>query len=236
MRAVARVTCAVCLLGWALAGQAEDPGDETSLWPSEHFPLATDMRWVYRERTGPFGGRRVVLTAETRKPVRGSPTPLFVVRERGEGSFFGIEDTGLLGFAVRDDFVIRFSAIGEDSRGELRLFGEEGLRVLPLRPESGQQWEQEWHLFSVPGSQGAPRRWRARVERVDSLRVPAGRFRDVVRVEMQYWDPALSEGAAQLSFEDYYAAGVGLVKSVSRNHEGGPWRKVVRELTEFTAP
>jgi len=236
MKAGGSVACVCCLLLLATASASDDtaaPTDASVHWPSAYFPLATGMRWTYRERTGPVGGRRVVVTAEDRRPVRGSSTPLFVVRESGEGSFFGIEDSGLLGFAVDGDFVIRFSAVGEDSRGELRIFGDEGLRVLPLHPEGGQHWDQEWHLFSVPGSRGAPRRFSARVERLASVRVPAGRFVDVVKVEMRYWDPALSQDRAQLSFEDYYAAGVGLVKSVSHNHEGGPWRTITRVLEAY---
>jgi hypothetical protein len=242
MRTRAFPACVCCLLAVATARASDEAAapaaaaEASTGWPSTYFPLASGMRWTYRERTGPFGGRRVMLTAEDRRPVRGSRTPLFVVREEGEGSFFGIEDSGLLGFAVEGDFVIRFSAVGEDSRGELRLFGEEGLRILPREPEDGQHWEQEWHLFSVHGSQGAARSLSARVSRVASVTVPAGRFEDVVEVEMQYRDPAVSQDRPQLSFEDYYAAGVGLVKSVSHDHEGGFWRKVTRVLESYDPP
>jgi hypothetical protein len=180
-----------------------------------------------------LGRRQVVWTAEAAREVRGADMPLFVVREKGDGSFFGIEDSGLLGYAVVGEFVIGFSALGEDSRGELRVFGSEGLLMLPVHPAEGQSWEQELALFSTPESRGAPRHWNARVERLSSLSVPAGRFDDVVKVEMEYRDPSLSKERPQLSFEDYYAAGVGLVKSVSRNHEGGFWRTVTRELESF---
>ena len=194
------------------------------------------MRWVYRERTGLLGRRRVVVTAEGERAIRGRDGPLFVVRERGDRTYFGIEDSGLVGYAVEGDFVVAFSALGEDSRGDLRLFGVEGLRMLPLHPEDGQYWEQEWHLFATPESLGASRHWSARVERSGPVRVPAGHFQDVIEIEIQYRDPAVSSDRAQLSFEDYYAAGVGLVKSVSHDHEGELPRTTTRELESFEVP
>lgn len=236
-RARAGVGAAAALaLLLAPAGAAQPRVDATAAgFQPAYFPLVTGMRWVYRERLGAFRTRRVVVTAGTSRRVRGLEAPVFVFEERGDRPFLGIDDQGLLGFLVEDGFVVRFSALGEDSRGELRLFGEEGVRVLPVAPSDGQRWEQLAHLFAVPGSAGAAREWTAELERQDSIRVPAGRFRDVVKVVMHYRDPDLPEAGPQISFEDYYAAGVGLVRSIAHNHEGGSWRRIDRELVEFHA-
>ncbi len=220
--------------GAAPSSAAEQPDAGASATDAcAYFPLAEGTRWVYRERTGLFGTRNVVMTARRPQSVEGLDRALVIVHEIGDRPFFGIDDEGLLGFLVEDGFVVRFSGIGEDSRGGLRVFGGEGLRILPTAPRDGQRWEQRLHLFSVPGSRGAPRQWTAEIERRDSIRVRAGRFDDVVRVRMRYWDPSLSDGSPQITYEDDYARGVGLVKSVARNHEAGAWRKVVRELEEF---
>jgi hypothetical protein len=201
---------------------------------SRYFPLAEGTRWTYREQIGVFGvRRRIEVTARGPRAVRGLERPLFVFQETGDRPFLGIDDSGFVGFLVEDGFVLRFSARGEDSRGELRIFGEGGVRMLPLAPRAGQRWEQESHLFVTPESSGAPRRWSAEVSLLDSLSVPAGRYRDLVRVVTRYWDPDLSTGEPQITFEDFYAAGVGLVRSVARNHERGRWSRVVRELVEF---
>jgi hypothetical protein len=200
---------------------------------SRYFPLAPGTRWVYRERVGLFRRRRVEVTALGLRPVRGLDTPLFVFEERGDKPFLGIEDAGLLGFRIEEGFVVRFSALGEDSRGELRLFGEEGVRILPVAPRGGEHWEQLAHLFYTPGGAGAARQWESDLTLLRSLRVPAGRYRDVAKVVADYRDPELSQTSPEITYEDYYAPGVGLVRSVARNREGGFWKRVDRELVEF---
>jgi hypothetical protein len=230
----AGIAAAALALLLAPAASAQPRGDAAPA--SAYFPLVSGMRWVYRESLAPFRTRRVVVTALGTRHIHGIGTPVFVFEEQGDRPFLGIDDHGLLGFLVEDGFVVRFSALGEDSRGELRLFGEEGVRVLPVAPLAGQRWEQLAHLFAVPGADGAAREWTAELERQDSIRVRAGRFRDVVKVVMHYRDPDLPEAGPQITFEDYYAAGVGLVRSIARNHERGSWRRIERELVEFHAP
>lgn len=232
-RGVALSILALLLIAPARAGAGpEDAGGAQPEAP-RYFPLVPGTRWVYRERLGLFSSRRVEVTALGLRPVRGLDTPLFVFEERGDKPFLGIEDSGLLGFRIEEGFVVRFSALGEDSRGQLRLFGEEGVRILPVAPRGGEHWEQLAHLFDVPGGAGAARLWQSELSLLPSLRVPAGRYRHVVKVVAQYRDPELPESTPEITYEDYYAPDVGLVRSLARNREGGFWKRVDRELVEF---
>ncbi len=220
----------------ALAGAAfATDGREAPPPGGEWLPLASGTRWVYREKAGWFGRRTIVHEARGWAEVRGLEHPVWVVEERGDRPIFGMDDSGLLGFAREDGWLLRYSALGEDASGALRLFGEEGVRVLPAAPEPGQRWTQNAHLFRVPGAARAVRHWTGEIRRVKRLRVPAGRFEDLLRVTMQYRDPTLSE-RPQITFDDWYARGVGLVKSVTVNHEAGGWNRLVRELERYEPP
>lgn len=238
MRTAAVLLAASLALGAPTLACAEPKGGAPQASPASgsYFPLSTGSRWLYTERTGLFGKRKIEVTALGPRPVRGLEPgvgELFVVREVGDRSFMGIDDAGVIGFRRDDEFWIRYSAIGEEGTGELRLFGEEGVWMLPLDPRPGQHWEQTSHLFQVPGSRGAVREWRGEVSRVRKLRVPAGVYEDVLKVTIEYRDPVASGGKPEITFEDYYARDVGLIKTITRNHVGGGWRKIVRTLTAY---
>ena len=222
----------------ARAGSTDATAQASATTGSTYLPLSVGSRWVYAERTGAFRKRKIEVTALGPHAVRDLESgdgDLFVLREVGDQSFLGIEDNGVIGFRRDGDFWIRYSAIGEDSAGDFRLFGEEGVRVLPLDPRSGQRWEQDAHLFRVPGSRGAVRHWRGEISHLRKLRVPAGVYEDVLKVTIEYRDPVASAagGKPEITFEDYYARDVGLIKTVTRNHAGGGWRKIVRTLTAY---
>ena len=51
--------------------------------------------------------------------------------------------------------------------------------------------------------------------------MPAGSFKDVLLVETEYWDPSIDEDAPLLAYQDYYARGVGLLRSVTKNVRDG---------------
>ena len=238
MRTAAVLLSASIALAQPMLARAE-PKDETpqaSAASNSYFPLATGARWLYTERTGLFGRRKIEVTALGPRTVQGLDPgvgDLFVVREVGDRSFMGIDDEGVVGFRRDEEFWIRYSAIGEESTGELRLFGEEGVQMLPLDPQPGQRWEQSSHLFQVPGSSGAVREWRGEVSREGRMRVPAGVYEDVLKVTIEYRDPVASGGKPEITFEDYYARNVGLIQTITRNHAGGGWRKIVRTLTAY---
>ena len=61
----------------------------------------------------------------------------------------------------------------------------------------------------------------------------AGSFDDVIVVRSQQWDPDWDTDRPLHSYEDYYARGVGLIRSVSRNNSQGFWMSIEQELVAF---
>ena len=239
-RALVGIVCAAGLAS-ALAACAprrtepppRAPGQGAEAW----FPLVDGARCVYEVRAG-FGKSRLEVTARGIHAVKGAPAPLFIMQERSVGGPFGMQDDGLAGYYVRDGYLSRFSFLSRDPDGGIRLMGSEPSRVLPVEPRTGQGWSEEIHVFTTPESKGGEQSWRASVERVESLRVPAGRFRNLLLVRSEYLDPTVSTEPL-VTYEDYYARGVGLVRSVSRNHQAHFWNDTLeQDLVEvsFEAP
>jgi hypothetical protein len=73
-------------------------------------------------------------------------------------------------------------------------------------------------------------RWTARIESAGRVRVPAGTFDDVIVVHSAQWDPTWREDRPLHTYDDYYARGVGLIRSVSRNHAAWFWTAVEQRL------
>lgn len=229
-RALAGIACAAWLVGSPAAcapRRAESPPRAPGAGAEAWFPLVEGARWVYEVRAG-FGKSRLEVTARGLHAVKGAPAPLFIMQERSVGGPFGMQDDGLAGYTVRDGYLSRFSFLSRDPDGGIRLMGSEPSRVLPVEPRAGQGWSEQIHVFTTPESQGGEQSWRASVERVDSLRVPAGSFRDLLLVRSDYLDPAVSTEPL-VSYEDYYARGVGLVRSVSRNHQAHFWNDTLEQ-------
>jgi hypothetical protein len=57
-------------------------------------------------------------------------------------------------------------------------------------------------------------------------------FRDVLLVETEYWDPSINANAPLLAYQDYYARGVGLLRSVTKNVR---WRDPDGQQTLLTS-
>jgi hypothetical protein len=209
------------------------PGVAAQAW----FPLVDGGRWVYEVRAG-FGKSRLEVTAQGLRAVKGAPAPLFIMQERSVGGPFGMQDDGLAGYLIADGYLSRFSFLSRDPDGGIRLMGSEPTRVLPVEPREGEGWMEQTHVFTTPESRGGEQTWRASVERVKSLRVPAGTFHDLLLVRSDYLDPTVSKEPL-VSYEDYYARGVGLVRSVSHNRQAHFWNDTLeQDLVEvsFVAP
>jgi len=67
-------------------------------------------------------------------------------------------------------------------------------------------------------------------------RVPAGTFKDVILVEMEYWDPSVDTAAPLIAYQDWYARGVGLLRSVTINLREGDKRMVEQTLESYEFP
>lgn len=187
--------------------------------------MPDDARWSYEVRAG-FSSGRLEVTSRGVQHVKGAPAPLWIVAETGQGAPYGLDEDGLAGYFVSDGYVARVSFLSEDPDGSIRLVSSEPTWVIPVEPRAGQRWEQTTHVFTSPEARGGEQRWEAEVEAASGVDVPAGRFDDVILVRMHYLDPTLS-ASPLVSYEDYYARGVGLVRSVSRNHQAWFWARTV---------
>ena len=75
-------------------------------------------------------------------------------------------------------------------------------------------------------------------QRWNQCRVPAGTFHDLIVVYSTYANESEYDHGepTRVFYEDYYARGVGLVRSVTRDTEGGTGRVVEQLLLEYKFP
>jgi len=89
------------------------------------------------------------------------------------------------------------------------------MRVMPMPPRVGMRWAYSERVFRGGGRQlGLDIEWSGSVSRAESIDVPAGRFRDCLRVESVAVH-RLPDGATlhEFRYVDWYAPNVGLVKN-----------------------
>jgi hypothetical protein len=221
---------ALCVLLASCAGPAPHASGPAA---REYFPMLPGAHWVYALHTGLFSSTTLDVTARGERPVRGSETGIFVVEERAEGEMYGLEPSGLVGYRVADGYVTRVPAVEMGADGIVHLFGHDGLSILPLDPHPGQQWSDQVELFDSLGD--SRQSWTATVENVGRMRVPAGTFDDVIVVRSEHWDREWRETEPLHSYEDYYARGVGLIRSVAHNHTRLlPIAEIDQELVEVS--
>jgi len=237
MRACARalgVVLALALVSGCRPETVPASGEEAESW----FPLVTGARWVYRLHTD-YGGLKVEVVARGPMAIHGDGRVVFVMDERNEGPDLGFVETSPVGYVVEEGYVSRYPGVDYASDGELRLLGrDEPTRLLPLKPEPGQAWTQHHSLFATPEGGGGQLGWQAHVTSKPELRVPAGTFHDVLVVYSSYSNESPYEHGETkpVFYEDYYARGVGLIRSVTRDTEGGSERVVEQELLEYEFP
>jgi hypothetical protein len=197
----------------------------------EYFPMLPGAHWVYDLHTGPFTKTTLEVTARGERPVRDSETGIFVVEERTAGEMYGLEPEGLVGYRVSGGYVTRVPALELGSDGVVHIFGKDGMSILPVDPQPGQHWSDQVEVFDSLGN--SKQSWTATVENVGRVHVPAGTFDDVILVRSEHWDREWRETEPLHSYEDYYARGVGLIRSVSHNHTRMlPIAEVDQELVE----
>jgi hypothetical protein len=205
------------LVGLALLSCASSPPPHAE-GPAarDYFPMLPGAHWTYEMRTGLFSHTKLEVTSRGERPVRDSQSGMFVFEERTEGELYGLEPAGLVGYRVSDGYVTRIPAIELGSDGVVHLFGHGAVAVLPVDPQSGQHWKDSVDVFDAPGR--ATQSWTAEVENVGRVHVAAGTFDDVIVVRSAAWDMEWRQDEPLHSYEDYYARGVGLIRSVAHNH------------------
>ena len=201
------------------------PGPESRVY----FPLGSGGHWSYELRTGLFSAStRMEVTSRGAHDVRDSSEALFLMEEKLSGRVYGLEPAGLVGYRVADGYVTRIPAVSLGADGKISILGGDGMSFLPVDPNPGQTWSDRTEVFRESG--GSRQVWTAEVGAVGSMRVPAGRFDDVIVVRSQQWDPEWDASRPLHSYEDYYARGIGLIRSVSRNNAQWFWMSVEQVL------
>jgi len=190
----------------------------------EFFPLHPGTLWVYevRDAQGQIALERVL--------VRG---PLYLKTHDADGMI--VEESGGMSgefdldvswhpvvYYRRGEFLYKFSGLN-DIEGELHEMplGEGEEKVLPADPTTNREWESSFQIFHLDRNSG----YGAKMVSVakpstESVRVRAGTFRGCLRVDSQseFASQPRGRGEAQVTFHytDWYAPGVGLVKSEVR--------------------
>ena len=224
---------ALLLLLLAVLGSASCASNATPRAPGtasrEYFPLQRGAHWSYDLRTGLFSGHtRMDVTTRGEFQIRGTDQALFLMEEQLSGRVYGLEPAGLVGYRVDQGFLTRIAAVALGADGQVSVFGGEGMSFLPVDPKPGQSWGDRTEIFRESGSAGQV--WTAEVEFVGRVSVPAGSFDDVIVVRSEQWDPEWDAHEPLHSYEDYYARGIGLIRSVSRNNSQWFWMSVEQVL------
>lgn len=225
------------LLAASLAACSGGPRSASGEAADDYFPMVEGARWAYRIETS-AGALDVEVTARGDMRLRGFPRPVFVMDERNTGPSLGFVESSPVAYVMDQGYVSRFTGLDYQEDGTLRSLGEDApVRILPRPPTFGHTWEQQTHLFQTPEGGGAALDWSGEVKRGQPVTVPAGRFEDVVQIDMVYRD-VWRDGTVhkQVLYEDTYARGVGLVRSVTRDPEGDPSHTVEQVLVDYEFP
>ncbi len=226
---------ALCLI--LAACSPETPQVAAGAAAQEYFPLVKDARWVYRVQAGAFRRSEVEVVGKGLRSVAGIDGEVFINDEVIDGEALGFADVAPVAYLTVEGFIGQVSGLDYDDKGGVRvLAGEDPKRILPVDPQQGASWEESSRMFELPEGGGAITRWSHRIEARDSIEVPAGTFRDVLMVESKYWDDDVSEETPLLRFEDYYARGVGLVRSVTFDEQQGGHQVVEQNLLRYAFP
>ena len=177
---------------------------------SSYFPMSADRTWEYRLRLQ--SGEVWPVTVHSRGP-RFVPELNRVAAifdedypdQRVPVAFFLSE-----GF-LQSEIGLRYRV----ERGvELMPIGIQPMRVMPMPPRVGMQWAYFEQVFGTSDGVGLDIRWTGSVSREESVVVPAGTFRDCLRVEsVALHHTPMDEKPHEFRYVDWYAPDVGLVKN-----------------------
>ncbi len=226
---------AAALVCAALLACAPDRQPATGEAGEDYFPLVEGTRWKYQLQS-PVGELEVEMKAigDRELPRFG---PAFIIEERNLGAAMGFVRTAPVAYLQDDEFHLRLVGIDYNDKGDLVLLGEDfPVRLLPTEPEDGQSWQQSTRMFGTPEGGGGKLGWDGKVSHVDEVTVPAGTFRDVLLVETVYIDESESTPEPQVAYRDYYARGVGLIKSETDDMEKSEKNHMEQLLLEYNFP
>jgi len=202
----------------------------------EYFPKVEGGRWVYSLSTS-FGKLELEVKARGEMDLPDGRGPAFIMDESNLGPELGFVETSPVAYVVDEAYLARISAVDYDDSGKLRMMGrDEPTWVLPLDAKPGHSWRQQTGLFQNAEGGGGKLGWSGEVKARTAVTVPAGRFEDVLEIETHYRDVNAKEIQADVVYRDYYARGVGLVKSVTEGLSEDPESRIEQVLLEYHLP
>jgi hypothetical protein len=188
----------------------------------EFFPLYPGTLWVYevRDAEGRIALERVLVRGAYH--LKAHETDGTVVEESGgmSGEFDLDVSWHPIVYYRRGPFLYKFSGLNYDVGGELRELplGEGEEKVLPADPIELREWESDFDIFRAEGGTGYGAKMVSVAQlRAEPVRVRAGLFRGCLRVDSESVLVSRSTRSPQnqvtFHYVDWYAPGVGLVKS-----------------------
>jgi len=203
---------------------------------TDFFPLVKSARWRYKLDLV-VTSTEIDVIAKGDSPVEGLTANAFVMDEKSVGQSFGLAPIGPTAYVTADGFLCRYTGLDYTRADHLKMLGsEDPTRVIPLGATPGSEWTNETRLMQQPEGGGGLIKWTGRTKRADEVTVPAGTFKDVILVEMEYWDPSVDTAAPLIAYQDWYARGVGLLRSVTINLREGDKRMVEQTLESYEFP
>jgi hypothetical protein len=203
---------------------------------TEFFPLVKGARWTYKLDLV-VTSTQIEVLAKGDSQIEGLGRLAFVMDERNLGQALGMAPVGPTAYVADDGFLCRYSGLDYTRADHLKMLGvEDPTRVIPLGATPGAEWTNETRLMEQPEGGGGRIKWTGRTKRAESVTVPAGTFTDVILVETEYWDPSIDENNPLISYQDWYARGVGLLRSVTSNVREGGKRMAEQSLESYEFP
>lgn len=200
-----------------------------------YFPLVEGAHWRYAFSTA-AGSLEMEVVGRGDRELPGGQRHGFVMEERNLGPSLGFDEVAPVAYIWEDGYLAQIKALGYDSQGKLRSLGQsDATWILPVDPRPGQSWDQQHSLFDTPEGGGALLGWSTDIRGVTRVTVPAGSF-DALEVVSSYFEGPERTALPQVIYTDYYARGVGLVKSITDDPSGDVSHRIEQVLLAYEIP
>lgn len=239
----ALAAAAILVLGACSSPAPEPPpipvGAKVSV--ERYFPLTAKSRWTYRvqelrkgfdylNRVRVYGARRFEPLARDVIQVEESYS------STGSGVFL-LEEQEPVVYFLEDGYLNRMFLTRQAGK-LIATSGSGDSRFLPATIEIGGHWDSSSQAFRVGNDLGFRVSHSHRIEiEPEPVEVPAGEFRNCIRIDtFSSHGPGSGSGSDELAFfySDWYAPGVGLVKTQQWDDEAHSKERTRIELIEYS--
>lgn len=185
-----------------------------------YFPMTADRVWEYRLRKLPSDEIwPVVIHSRGAKFVPALGRTAVIFDEQYPDQVVPVAFFLSEGF-LQSEIGLRYRL----ERGmELMPIGTQPMRIMPVPPRVGMSWAYFEQVFgATTDDAGFEIRWNGSIARAESVTVPAGVFRDCLRVEsIALHRLPMDTHPHEYRYLDWYAPNIGLVKSEYASGEDG---------------